>query len=82
MAHQLAGMYVVTTGAFSNPSWPTTSDPIVVNQGVVTYTAFSQYEGVVADHAMPHRFNSPGAMIRFGRGRGVFGRRGELTRRY
>ena len=82
MAHPLAGKPVVATGGPSNLSWPTTSDPIVVNHGVITYTAFSQYEGVVADHAMPHRFNSAGAMIRFGRGRGVFGRRGELTRRY
>ena len=81
MAHPLAGKPVVTTGGFSNLSWPTTSDPIMVNHGVITYTAFSQYEGIVADQAMPHRFNSAGAMIRFGRGRGVFGRRGEMTRR-
>jgi len=82
MAHQLYGNPVVTTGGSSNLSWPATSDPIMVNRDGITYTAFSQYEGIVADHAMSYRHNPAGAVIRFGRGRGVFGRRGEMTRRY
>jgi len=64
-----------TLGSYTQSYGSAIPEPIMIQHAGITYTSFNGYDGVVTDYAPSFR-PYPAGMIRFGRGRMIFGRRG------
>jgi len=69
------GQPLGTLGVYTQSYGSATPEPIMIQHAGITYTSFTGYDGIVADYAPSFR-PYPAGMIRFGRGRMIFGRRG------